>query len=109
MGEPRTGPSDFDDDYQVVRLRISWGALSVAAFVVGMVLQLLGWRLGVSLGQLTAATMALSVAGCALGLIGLRFGKSRGAARVGAFLNGVVLLCIFILLPAAYTILRRLG
>ncbi len=111
MGVPRTGPgaSGFEEDYQVIRLKVSWGALSVIAFVTVLTLQLFGRTLGVSLRDVIGATMALSVAGFVLGLIGLWFGKSRGAARAGAFLNGVVLLCIFVILPATYMILRWLG
>ncbi len=111
MGGPRRGPgtSDFENDYQVIRLRVSWGALSVLAFAAVLTLQLFGRVLGVSLREVIAGTMGLSVAGFALGLIGLRYGRSRGAARAGAFLNGVVLLCIFVILPATAMILRRLG
>ncbi len=109
MGEPRTGPSDFDDDYQVVRLRISWGSLSVVAFIVILILQLFGRQFGANLIEVNLGTMALSAAGFVLGLIGLKLGDSRGAARLGAFLNGVVLLCIFVILPVTFMILRRLG
>ncbi len=111
MGEPRIDGmrNDFDDDYQVIRLRVSWGALSVVAFVSILSLQMFGDRLGISLAQMIGGTLALSVAGFALGVIGLRFGRSRGAARAGLFLNGVVLACVFIILPVAHQILRRLG
>ncbi len=103
------GASDYENDYQVIRLRVSWGMLSVLAFAAVLTLQLFGRTLGVSLAQATGGTLVLSVAGLALGLVGLRCGKSRGAARLGAFLNGVVLLCIFVILPATSMILRRLG
>jgi len=106
LGDP--GVSEFDNDYQVIRLSITWGATSVGIFVVVLGLQVFGRALGVSLAQVIGASFALAVAGLALGLIGLRFGRSRGAARAGAFLNGVVV-GIFVLAPVAAQILRWLG
>ncbi len=110
MRAPRTDPgaSDFENDYQVISLSISWGMLSIAAFAVILTLQLFGRVLGVSLAQVIGATLVLSIAGFALALIGLRFDRGRGAATVGAFLNGVVL-GIFLLVPVASQVLRRLG
>lgn len=109
MGEPRSdsGTSDVDDDYQVIRLKVSWGAVSIVAFTAILILQLFGRWLRVSLPQVIFGTAALALAGLVLGLIGLRFGQSRGAARVGAFLNGSVL-GIFLLVPIVTGILRRL-
>lgn len=99
-----------DDDYEVVRISISWGMLSIVAFAVILTLQMFGIRvLGLSLAQVVGATLVLSFVGFALGLVGVRFGRARGAAKLGAFLNGVVLLCIFILLPLTFAILRRIG
>ncbi len=103
------GYSDFDNDYQVIRLSVTWGSLSVVAFVAIVVLNLGARWFGLGLFKIIGATMALSASGFVLGLIGLKLGNSRGAARVGAFLNGVVLLCIFVILPVVFMILRRLG
>ncbi len=114
MGNPRTdsGFSDFDNDYQVIRISLNWGALSISALAVTLTVNVAGDNLGASFGQLVAATMGLSVIGLAFGLIGMKFGRHRGAARVGAFLNGVVVaifLAIAALLPVMFQILRRLG
>lgn len=100
--------ADLDNDYQVIRLSISWGMFSIAAFVGVLTLQVFGPQLGVNLIQVIGGTMALSMGGFAAGLIGLKFGNNRGGAKVGAFLNGVVLLCLFIILPA-FQVLSRLG
>ncbi len=118
MGEPRTDPgisappeggrwNAGDDDYQVIRLRVSWGAVSILAFAAILTLQLFGRLLKVSLQQVIFGTAALALAGLVLGLIGMRLGRSRAAARVGAFLNGAVL-GIFLLVPIVTGILRQL-
>ena len=109
MAEVYRPESDFENDYQVIDLSISWGMLSVVAFAAVLALQLFGRVLGVGLREVIFGTLALSIAGFILGLIGLKLGRSRGAARVGAFLNGVVLLVIFVILPVAFQVLRRLG
>ena len=109
MAEPSADPvsAHFDDDYQVIRLSISWGALSILAFVAILVLQLFSRHLGISLPQMIGATALLGLGGFAIGLVGLRFGRAPGAARVGVFLNGAVL-GIFLLVPIVSGILRRL-
>ncbi len=115
MGEPRTDPvppaggtwNTVDDDYQVIRLRVSWGAVSILAFAAILTLQLFGHWLRVSLPQVILGTAALALAGLVLGLIGMKFGSGRGAARIGAFLNGAVL-GIFVLVPIVTGILRQL-
>ncbi len=111
MSEPRSGPggSEFDSDYEVVGLRVGWGGTSVIAFVATLSLHVFSGVLGISLRQAMVGTLVLPVAGLGLGLIGLRFGHSRRASRAGVFLNAVVLLCIFVILPATTTILRWLG
>lgn len=97
------------DDYEVIRVSISWGALSILAFIALMTLQVFGFRVfGLRLGQLTAATLALAFAGFVLGLIGTRLGRARRAAKVGLFLNGVVLFCVFVLMPLTFQVLRSL-
>ncbi len=115
MGEQRTDPvppaggtwNAGDDDYQVIRLRVSWGAVSILAFAGILILQLFGRWLQVSLRQVIFGTAALALAGLVLGLIGMKFGRGRAAARIGAFLNGAVL-GIFLLVPIVTGILRQL-
>ncbi len=111
MSETRTGPgfSDFEDDYQVIRLSVNWGSTSIVAFAAVVILNMGGRFLGLGLFQIIGATLALSIAGFLLGLIGLKFGRGRGAARVGVFLNGVVLLCNLVILLVAFLIMRRPG
>ena len=106
---PMEASGQVEDDYQVVRLSIGWGPVSILTFVAILILQIFGNRFGASLGQVIFGTMAMAAAGLILGLIGLKFGHSRDAARAGAFLNGVVLLIIFIVLPVFYQIMRRLA
>ncbi len=119
MGEPRTDPAlsippdggtgdDADNDYQVIRLSISWGATSIIAFAGILIIQRFPSALGISLPQMIGGTALLAITGLALGLIGLKFGRSRGAARIGTFLNGTVL-GLFVLVPIVSGILRRLG
>ncbi len=110
MGEQRanSGFAGFGDDYQVIRLQISWGACSVLAFAAILAIQLLGRWLGISLVQSIVSAALLAIVGLILGLIGLKFGRARGAARVGVFLNAVVI-GMFLLLPLVSGILRRLG
>ncbi len=97
--------NEFDDDYQVIRLRISWGFLSIIAFVGILALQI--DTLGVSLPQMIGGTLVLAISGFVLGLIGLKFGRSRGAARAGVFLNGTVL-GLFVLVAVGSVLMRQL-
>ena len=108
MDRPRheSAVSSFENDYQVISLSISWGMVSITAFVAIVALQI--FDLGANLTQVVFATMGLAIGGFALGLIGLKFGRSRVAARTGAFLNGVVLLCIIVILPVTLMVLRWL-
>ena len=105
MGDP-SRKLDGGGDYEVIRISISWGALSIALFVLLMALVIFG---DLRLAQFVFATLSLSIAGSVVGLVGFRFGRSRRAARVGLFLNGVVLVCYFVLVPLIYQVLRRLG
>jgi len=99
-----------DDDYEVIRISISWGMLSILVFGVILTTQLFGWRVfGLRLSQVVAATLPLSVAGVILGGIGLKFGRARRAAKIGIFLNGVVLLCVFSLVLLTLKALRWLA
>ncbi|MCP3956467.1 MAG: hypothetical protein GY719_01300 [bacterium] len=98
-----------DEDYEVLRISISWGLLSILVFLIVITLQIYGWRtLGINIAQLALSTLGLSVLGLALGLIGLKFGRGRRAAKVGTFLNGVVLFCVFVLLPVSFYVSRLL-
>lgn len=98
------------DDYQVIRISISWGALSVVAFLLLMGLQIFGIRFfQLRLTQVTVATLTLSIAGFVLGLVGMRAKSGRRAARLGVFLHGTVLFCVFVLVPLTFQVLRRLG
>ena len=110
LDSPRETDVPAADDYEVIRLSISWGVLSIAAFLALISLQLFGVSyLRLSYLRVFVATLALAFVGLALGLTGLRIGRGRRSARVGVFLNGVVLLCIFVLVPVVFSILRRLG
>ncbi|MEM7351793.1 MAG: hypothetical protein AAF657_13430 [Acidobacteriota bacterium] len=103
-------PEGEDGDYEVIRLSISWGMLSLLAFASLLTVQLFGPRVfGMAFERAVALTLPLSLGGFVLGLVGLRYGDGPQIARLGVFLNGVVLLCIFVLLPATFFIMRRLG
>jgi len=103
-------PAAEDEDYEVLRISITWGGLSIAAFALVMGLQIFGVNsLQLSYLEVIAATFALSFAGLALGLVGMKIGRGRRSARLGVFLNGVVLFCIFVLVPLTWRVLRRLG
>lgn len=108
---PHPGSADRLEggDYEVVRLSIGWGSVSILAFATILTLQMFGFRVfGLDLSQVVVATLPLALSGFACGLIGLRFGRGRGAAKVGTFLNGIVLLCIFVLLPLTYQVTKWL-
>ena len=101
-------PEGEYDDYEVFRLSISWGMLSIMAFVVVLMLQMFdSGTFGLTSFQAVAATLPLSFLGFVLGVLGIRYGRGQRAARIGVFLNGVVLCCIFVLLPVTFQILRR--
>ncbi len=97
--------SDFDSDYQVIRFSVSWGSLSIFAFILTLAVNIVGNDLGLS-----AATMGLAVAGVVLGLIGMKVGRrGRGAARAGTFLNGavvIIFLVVAIVMPELLKALR---
>ncbi len=94
-----------DEDYEVIRVSISWGLLSILVFAAILTTQLFGLRVfGLRLSQVVAATLPLSVAGLILGGIGLKFGRARRAAKVGVFLNGVVLFCVFLLVLMTFRV-----
>lgn len=113
MRDPAAETSARDganDDYEVVRLSIGWGALSILAFASMLIVQLGGSRvLGLSVAQATVLILPLSGVGFVLGTIGVKYGRDSRLARLGVFLNGIVLFCILVLLPLTTQILRRLG
>ncbi len=91
------------DEYEVVSLRLSWGALSLVLFLLTLparfLLRLQPWRPAqIWLWPLVpvAAIAALSFLGLVAGLLGLRFSNRPGMAKIGALLNGVVLGCILL-------------
>lgn len=112
MSEQRTdsGFQDFDDDYQVIRLSLRFGSLSILMFVTTLAVHVVGDNFGANVGQMVFATFGFTGAGLVLGLLGLKFDRGgRGAARAGVFLNGSVVGIFLIILPAVYQILKRLS
>ncbi len=108
--DPGAEPYGFEpdvDDYDVVHVSLNWGILSLVAFLIVVTFQVfdLGF-LNVSLVHVMRITMVLTPVGFILGLIGMKFGDGRQIAKIGAFLNGVVLFCILVLLPLTSTVLR---
>ncbi len=91
-------------EYEVVSLRLSWGAVSLVLFLLTLpaksILRLQPWRPEqIWMWPLVpvVAIAVLSFLGLLTGLLGLRFqAKSRGMAKVAVLLNGVVLGCIFL-------------
>ena len=87
-----------EDDYEVIPIKISWASLSVFCFLLTLparyLLQFLPWRpQRIWMWPLIPplVILGLSTVGFAAGWIGLYFSSSRGVAKTGMFLNGVVL------------------
>lgn len=88
-----------DDAYDVVVGREGWGVLSLLAFVLALTSRLV--LRAVLPPELRATwyfpflvvvvTPSLAALGLLLGLLGMRLSRSGGWARVGVFLNAVVL------------------
>ena len=110
-------PGDEDDQgaYQVVTLRPTWSGLSLAFLLFQLPMPYLlsaqPWRPDPYwLWPLVKPTayLVLSILGFTCGLLGLRFSASRGSAKLGALLNGVVLgLMALWVLGMFYIILGR--
>ena len=99
-----------EEDYEVFRLSIGWGMLSILVFVLILALQVFDTGIwGLSSGQAVAATLPLSVIGFVLGLLGVKYNRGQSSARIGVFLNGAALFCIFVLLPITSQVVRRLN
>ena len=111
----RYDPLTGNDEYAVVRFRLSWGLMSIFVFVYGLPFRawarVLPWHpfdYWQRPGAMVGATLGLSCLGMALAWAGIRStepgGPGRGASRVGMFLNatvfGVLVLTIAVL--AAY-------
>ncbi len=112
MPDPQDTPSHDepdDEDYAVVSVPLSWGTVSLACFALLLLIQLGGHRwLGLGLGVVALSTVPLSLSGLIAGAIGWKRGKSRKTARMGVFLNGIVLFCYFVVLPVTFFVLRWL-
>ncbi|MEM7584139.1 MAG: hypothetical protein AAF560_12200 [Acidobacteriota bacterium] len=107
--EPTPQSSD-NDDYDVIQISLNWGFLSLLAFLTIVTFQMFGTDfLHLRLTHVIFSTLVLAPVGFVLGLIGLKFGRSPQIARVGVFLNGVVIFCVLVLLPLTFAILRRIG
>lgn len=101
-------------EYSVVPLRPSWSTLSLLCFLLTLpaksLLELQPWRPPqIWMWPLVPplAIAALSALGLVTGLLGWRFSASRGLARTGVLLNGVVLACILVVFLGMMLILRR--
>lgn len=93
-----------DDDYEVISLKISWAALSILSFLLTLpardLLQLLPWRpQNIWLWPLVPpmVILGLSILGFLFGALGLKYSAHRGMAKIGMFLNGVVLAIVLAL------------
>ncbi len=90
-----------EEDYEVISLKISWAILSISCFLLTLpakyLLHLLPWRpQPIWLWPLVppVVILGLSILGFVMGWIGVRFSQRRSLAKVGMFLNAVVLTII---------------
>ena len=100
-----------EDDYEVIPLKVSWAALSILFFLLALpardLLQLLPWRPQRPwIWPLVPpmVILGLSFLGLLSGLLGLKFSDRRGMARIGTFLNGVVLAIVLAIAAAWFYI-----
>jgi hypothetical protein len=112
----KRSPADADPiggEYAVVPLRLSWAALSLLFFLLTLpaksLLQLQPWRpekiwMWPLVPPLVIA--GLSILGLVAGLLGLKLSGSRGLAKAGVLLNGVVLGCVVLVALGMMAILR---
>lgn len=88
----------WDNDYEVISLQLHWASFSILFFLLTLpaeyLLGFLPWRpQRIWLWPLVPplVILGLSILGFACGWIGYRFSDKKRTARVGMFLNGVVL------------------
>ena len=91
-------------EYDAVSFDISWAGLSIVFFLLNLpapyLVRLQPWRPQEIWMWPLITPMVLgliSLVGLICGLLGLRFSQSRGMARLGTLLNGVVVGLIFLL------------
>lgn len=91
----------FGGEYSVVDLRLSWGWLSIACFLLALPsrywVRMLPWKpefTWVYPWWVVVAMGLLSVAGTVFGVLGWRQSRGRPAAKVGLVANGLVLLLV---------------
>ena len=96
-----------DDDYEVIPVKISWAVLSVLCFLLTLparyLLQFLPWRpQRIWMWPLIPplVILGLSAVGFVAGWVGFYVSESRGVARAGMFLNGVVLAIVLAIAAA---------
>ena len=100
-----------EDDYEVIPVKISWASLSILCFLLTLparyLLQFLPWRpQRIWMWPLVPplVILGLSLVGFAAGWIGFYFSASRGVAKTGMFLNGVVLTIVLAIAAAWFYI-----
>lgn len=99
----------FGDEYEAIDMKISWSVLSVIFFLLTLpapyLVRLQPWRPQNPWTWplvIPAVFLGLSTLGMICGLLGWRFSSSKGMAKWGMILNGVVLGLIALL----YVIVR---
>ncbi len=94
-----------EEDYEVIALRISWPMVSIGCFLLTLpakyLLGFLPWRpQPIWLWPLVPPLVifGLSILGFVVGWIGFRYSERQGLAKVGMFLNGVVLAIVVLMI-----------
>lgn len=97
MAEPR-GWEAQGSEYDIVRLRPSWGALSLVTIPLmlsaHLILRYLPWRpQRVWMWPLVyvLVVLGLAAAGLTAGLLGMKYSPQKTSARFGALINGAIL------------------
>ncbi len=97
---PRKPLPDPADEYAVVRLRISWGLISLLAFALALPCRYLLRLVPVKLPEpwmgfwlWIPVMLALALLGVLCGLLGLRQ-EPRTIAKIGLLLNSAILLVL---------------
>ncbi len=94
------------DAYEVIRLRLSWGGVSLALLTVLVAFNAFLMQLGTQRIILLALTPLLLLTGLVLGGVGLKFDKKKAVARWSVLLNGSIV-ALIILLAVAWYLIRR--